>query len=180
MDELEGDVDVKTQWEQVIEAVSALGGRATRYEVWDYLKRSQPDTSFSSVTANLLSASVNSPARTSHHTGRVPRRTDTGNRYDRLYKVGAGEGTYFVPYDPQTRQPPARTRTRFVWWNQASSMLLPPFRGWSVDTRRPARGPRISLHSEMRRGAPSHLTQRRRRGLGSFWTQSRRVWRRAG
>ena len=101
MAELEGDASVKTQWEQVIEAVSALGGRATRYEVWDYLKGSQPDTSFASVTANLLSASVNSPARTSHHAGRFPRRTDTGNRYDRLYKVGTGEGTYFVPYDPR-------------------------------------------------------------------------------
>lgn len=101
MTDVEVEAGAKTQWEQVIEAVSALGGRATRYEVWEYLKKSQPDISFSSITANLLSASVNSPARTSHHTGKVPRRTDVGNRYDRLYKVGVGEGAYFVPYDPE-------------------------------------------------------------------------------
>ena len=101
MTDVEVEGGAKTQWEQVIDAVSALGGRATRYEVWEHLKKSQPDISFSSITANLLSASVNSPARTSHHAGKVPRRTDVGNRYDRLYKVGVGEGTYFVPYDPE-------------------------------------------------------------------------------
>lgn len=100
MSDVEVEGSAKTQWEQVIEAVSALGGRATRHDVWEYLKKSQSDISFSSITANLLSASVNSPARTSHHTGKIPRRTDTGNRYDRLYKVGVGEGTYFVPYNP--------------------------------------------------------------------------------
>lgn len=91
----------KAQWELVAGAVAALGGKASRHQVWEYLKQTNPDISFSSITAELNSVSVNSPARTSYYSGKQPRRTDSGNRYDRLFKVGNGEGAHYVTYDPQ-------------------------------------------------------------------------------
>lgn len=90
----------KPQWEQAADAVAALGGKATRNEVWEYLKQFRPDLPFSTVTADLNAVSVNAPSRTSYHTGRKPRRTDTGDRHDRLFKVGVGEGAHYVTYDP--------------------------------------------------------------------------------
>jgi len=89
------------QWKQAADAVVTLGGKANRNEVWEYLKRTQPDFSFSSVTADLNSVSVNAPARTSYYTGKPTRRTDEGNKYDLLFKVGVGSGAYYVPYDPK-------------------------------------------------------------------------------
>jgi len=70
------------QWKQAADAVVALGGKATRNEVWEYLKRTQPNFSLSSVKADLNSVSVNAPARTSYYTGKPTRRTDEGNKYD--------------------------------------------------------------------------------------------------
>ena len=90
----------KPQWEQAADAVAALGGKATRNEVWEYLKQFRPDLPFSTVTADLNAVSVNAPSRTSYHTGKKPRRTDSGDRHDRLFKVGVGEGAHYVTYDP--------------------------------------------------------------------------------
>jgi len=91
----------KLQWQQIADAVSALGGKASRTQVWEYLKQSLPDINFSTVTAELNSLAVNSPARTSYHSGKEPRQTDSGNRYDRLFKVGRGNGVYYEPYKPK-------------------------------------------------------------------------------
>jgi len=79
-----GEEKQKPQWELAANAVDALGGRATRNEVWEYLKQARPDIPFSTVTADLNAVSVNAPSRTSYHTGQKPRRSDTGSRYDRL------------------------------------------------------------------------------------------------
>lgn len=89
------------QWKQVADAVTSLGGKANRNQVWEYLKRSRSDIPFSTVSAELNSVSVNAPGRTSHNMGKVARRTDDGNRYDLLYKVGIGPGSHYVPYDPK-------------------------------------------------------------------------------
>jgi len=95
------DSTEKSQWELVADAVATLGGRANRAEIFEYLKRSLPDIPFNTVAAELHAVSVNAPARTSYHAGRQPRRTDSGNRYDRLFKVGMGEGAYYEVYDPK-------------------------------------------------------------------------------
>lgn len=94
------DLPQKTQWELIADAVAALGGKANRTEVWEYLKRTLPDIPFSTVSAELNAVAVNAPARTSYHAGSQPRRTDAGNRYDRLFKVGTGNGAYYEVYDP--------------------------------------------------------------------------------
>lgn len=88
-------------WKQVTDAVVALGGKANRRQVWEYLKRTRSDMPINTVSAQLECVSVNAVARTSHNPGRTPRRTDEGNRYDLLYKVGTGSDAYYEPYDPK-------------------------------------------------------------------------------
>lgn len=123
------DASRKPQWEQAADAVQALGGKATRTEVWEYLKRSRPDLPFSTVTADLNAVSVNAPARTSYHTGKKPRRTDSGDRHDRLFKVGVGEGAHYVTYDPAVHgvweiyPDPAATSTHRTSIRQADAAL---------------------------------------------------------
>lgn len=90
----------KVQWEQCLDALRALGGKATSQQVWDYLKQFRADLPTGSINDNLRMLAVNSPSRTSHIAGREPRRTDAGNRYDRLYMEGSGAGATFVFYDP--------------------------------------------------------------------------------
>lgn len=89
----------KTQWEQCLDAVRALGGKATSRQTWEYLKQFRADLPESSINDNLRMLAVNSPSRTSHIAGREPRRTDAGNRYDRLYMEGSGASATFVFYD---------------------------------------------------------------------------------
>ncbi len=88
----------KSQWEQCLDAVQALGGEATSQQVWQYLKQFRADLPAGSINDNLRMLAVNSPSRTSHIAGREPRRTDAGNRYDRLYMQGSGADATFVSY----------------------------------------------------------------------------------
>jgi 5-methylcytosine-specific restriction protein B len=90
----------KTQWEQCLDAVRALGGKATSQQAWEYLRQFRADLPASSINDNLRMLAVNSPSRTSHIAGREPRRTDVGNRYDQLYMEGGGASATFVFYDP--------------------------------------------------------------------------------
>ncbi|GGZ72078.1 hypothetical protein GCM10008101_27890 [Lysobacter xinjiangensis] len=92
--------DETTQWAAAVQAVSALGGRASIDEVWSELKKTRPDTPLGTVSQALNNAAVNSPQRTSQTSGREPRRTDSGNRYDKLLRIGRGSSATFVPYDP--------------------------------------------------------------------------------
>lgn len=95
------DDQKKPQWKQAADAVNALGGKANAQEVWDVLKHTRADIPFSTVTADLNGIAVNFRSRTSYGMGKEPRRTDSGNRYDLLFKVGKGRHAYFVPYDPK-------------------------------------------------------------------------------
>lgn len=90
----------KTQWEQCLDAVRELGGKATSQQAWEYLRQFRADLPASSITDNLRMLAVNSPSRTSHIAGREPRRTDAGNRYDQLYMEGGGANATFEFYDP--------------------------------------------------------------------------------
>ena len=90
----------KSQWERCLDAIRALGGKATSQQTWEYLKQFREDLPASSINDNLRMLAVNSPSRTSHIAGREPRRTDVGNRYDRLFMEGGGASATFVLYDP--------------------------------------------------------------------------------
>jgi 5-methylcytosine-specific restriction enzyme B len=95
------DAQRAPQWQRCLDAIEALGGRATADEVWERLKIARPDIGKNTVFADLQMLSVNAPSRTSHASGREARRTDSGNRYDRLYKEGSGSDARYVFYDPK-------------------------------------------------------------------------------
>lgn len=88
-------------WELALRAVQDLGGRATPQQVRDLILSWKPDYKVANVQSNLAFLSVNSPSRTSYHHNHVPRHTDTGSPYDRLFKVGSGPGVLFELYDPR-------------------------------------------------------------------------------
>lgn len=87
--------DLRT-WEKALGAVVELGGKASRKDVEDWILTRDPGYNTNNL-ADLYMLSVNSPARTGYTQNEKPRRTDQGNRYDRLFKVGKGA---FEVYDP--------------------------------------------------------------------------------
>ncbi|MFD4838476.1 HNH endonuclease [Achromobacter sp. NPDC058515] len=92
IDDLEG----RLEWEKALAAVTQLGGNASRKQVEDWIRARDPGYNKKNLT-DLYMMAVNSPARTGYSQNRKPRRTDEGNRYDMLFKVGEG---LFDIYDP--------------------------------------------------------------------------------
>ena len=88
-------------WELALQAVQDLGDRATPQQVRDLILAWKPDYKVANVQADMAFLSVNSPSRTSYHHNHVPRRTDAGSPYDRLFKVGSGRRVLFELYDPR-------------------------------------------------------------------------------
>lgn len=86
-------------WEYAIEAVTALGGSLTRAEALDWITSSYPDYNTRNII-DLEMLSVNSPSRASHSFNSKPRRADSGNIYDRLFKIGHGKSVFFEWYIP--------------------------------------------------------------------------------
>jgi 5-methylcytosine-specific restriction protein B len=84
-------------WEQAVDVVLKAGRPMSLKDVCDVLRQDHVNMSESSVRADLENCSVNSPSRASYNGGRAPRFTNTGHRYDRLFK----EGSRYVPYDPE-------------------------------------------------------------------------------
>ena len=76
-------------WEKALAAVEELGGSASRKQVEAWILKRDPGYNTKNL-ADLYMMSVNSPARTGYSQNEKPRRTDQGNRYDRLFKIGKG------------------------------------------------------------------------------------------
>ncbi len=91
---------MKPQWEQAADAVVALGRPASVDDVWRQLQKVRRDIPRSTVADDLRACAVNSPSRTSYAHGKEPRRTDTGNPYDRLFNIGERGHPLYVGYDP--------------------------------------------------------------------------------
>jgi DNA invertase Pin-like site-specific DNA recombinase len=88
-------------WELAVDAVVALGGRATASEIRDYIVSMNPNYVKSNLGADLSMLSVNSVSRIHYSQNKNhPRRTDTGNEHDRLYKEGEGRDAVYVLYNP--------------------------------------------------------------------------------
>lgn len=77
----------RLNWEKCLAAVTQLGGTASRKQVEEWILARDPGYNTKNL-ADLYMMSVNSPARTGYSQNEKPRRTDQGNRYDRLFKVG--------------------------------------------------------------------------------------------
>lgn len=90
----------KRTWEIVLDAVRALGRPATAVEIGDLIAKQIPNFALSNLAPDLSVLSVNCYSRGNHGVNRKPRRTDSGNTYDRLARIGKGRGVRFVEYDP--------------------------------------------------------------------------------
>lgn len=89
-------------WQIVLDAVQAHKDGATKQEVTTYLSEARPEFNLSNVDPDLSMLTVNSPSRGNFHPNREPRRCDSGNRYDALFRTGEGSEAKYVTYDPAT------------------------------------------------------------------------------
>jgi HNH endonuclease len=90
----------KPTWEIVLDAVLALGRPVTSAEVGDHIVERIPDFALTNLSPDLSVLSVNCNSRGNHAANSTPRRTDSGNKYDRLVRIGEGRGVRFTEYDP--------------------------------------------------------------------------------
>lgn len=87
-------------WQLVLNAVKALDGPVSPGEVGAHIVASIPDFARANLSPDLSVMSVNSNSRGHHAVNTRPRRTDTGNPYDQLFRIGRGRGVRYVLYDP--------------------------------------------------------------------------------
>ena len=90
----------KATWDMVGDAVIEMGRPVSTSEVRDYLVARIPDFRTNNLGPDLSVLSVNCYSRANHAVNTKPRRTDTGNKYDRLVRIGKGRGVKFSAYDP--------------------------------------------------------------------------------
>jgi hypothetical protein len=86
--------------EVVLEAVRVLGRPVSLKEVGDRIVSEIPDFVRRNLGPELSAFSVNCFLRGNHAVNRALRRTDTGNAYDKLIRIGKGRGVRFTLYDP--------------------------------------------------------------------------------
>lgn len=91
-----------TNWEKVVAAVEALGRPVSRAEIEAFVVHNDPGFVRKNLGPDLSAVSVNSRSRGHYDVNVVPRRTDSGNRYDRLFRIGSGRGVMFTLYEPKT------------------------------------------------------------------------------
>lgn len=87
-------------WEVVLEAVRAMGRPVTSAEVGGYIVAQHPGFARANIGPDLSVLSVNCNSRGNHAVNRVQRRTDSGNAYDQLFRLGQGRGVRFTEYVP--------------------------------------------------------------------------------
>ncbi|QJI19791.1 MULTISPECIES: HNH endonuclease [unclassified Pseudomonas] len=91
-----GGLEDSRNWEKALAAVEQLGGSASRKQVEAWILAREPEFNTNNLT-DLYMMSVNARARGGYTQNKKPRRTDQGNRYDRLFNVGKAT---FELYDP--------------------------------------------------------------------------------
>ncbi|MGF6875087.1 HNH endonuclease [Paraburkholderia sp. MM5477-R1] len=90
----------KPTWEIVLDAVLAMGRPVSSTEVGDYIVERIPDFALKNLSPDLSVLSVNCNSRGNHGVNSKTRTTDSGNKYDRLVRIGEGRGVRFTEYQP--------------------------------------------------------------------------------
>jgi hypothetical protein len=91
----------KETYQLSLDAVHALGGRASVQEVQSYLSKSVPGFEPTNVGPDLNMLSVNSFHRANWSVNQSQRRSDEGSPYDALFKEKHADGSVsYVLYDP--------------------------------------------------------------------------------
>lgn len=90
----------KPTWELVYEAVRDHGAPVSAAQVGDRLAAALPSFNRGNLGPDLSVLSVNCNSRGHHSVNRLARRTDSGNPYDKLFRLQSGSDVRFVLYDP--------------------------------------------------------------------------------
>lgn len=80
----------KRTWELALDALVDLGGMASLPQVTRRALEKTPELTPSNVGADLNFLAVNSPSRVSYMGADKPRRSDSGDVHDQLFKIGSG------------------------------------------------------------------------------------------
>lgn len=90
----------KPTWEVVLDAVLEFGRPVAAAEVGERIAQRIPDFARANLGPDLSVLSVNCNSRGNHGVNSKPRRSDSGNAYDRLVRIGKGQGVRFTEYSP--------------------------------------------------------------------------------
>ena len=88
-------------WELALKAIHELGGIASAKDILDLIVKSETEYKETNLHADLNAMSVNSPSRGGSGKNKKPRRTDSGNKYDALFKHGERQNAVYEIYDPR-------------------------------------------------------------------------------
>lgn len=91
----------KRTWELALDAITELGGTANLAQVTQRALKRTPELKPSNVGADLNFLAVNSPSRVSYTGADKPRRTDSGDVHDKLFKIGSGQDVIYELYRPE-------------------------------------------------------------------------------
>lgn len=91
----------KRTWELALEVIRQLGGNAMASEILVQIVRTETEYNKKNLHADLNAISVNSPSRGGSNKNKKPRRTDSGDEYDALFKHGKGRNAVYEIYDPR-------------------------------------------------------------------------------
>lgn len=91
----------KPVWQLVLDALAALGGKASRLQIEQEIVGKIPGFKVVNVTRDLSLLTVNSFSRGNYGPNKKPRRTDQGNKYDAIFAVQREDDTIYVPYVPK-------------------------------------------------------------------------------
>ena len=90
----------KRTWELAVDALAEIGGKASASQILARIQQRIPDYVQSNLLADLSTVSVNSPSRGQYFPNKVPRRTDSGSEFDRVFKHGVRTSVSYELYDP--------------------------------------------------------------------------------
>lgn len=146
----------KPTWEIVLDATLSFDRPASAVEISDLITSAIPDFAKANVFPDLSVLSVNSPSRGNYGVNRAPRRSDSGNSYDRLIRIGHGKGVLYTQYDPHIHG---------VWElvNVGDKVLRPRFAGGADQAE-----VREALEVETARGMFDVSEDARRRTVGAI------------
>lgn len=80
------DYTKKPNWELVVEAITAIGKPCSINDIKQYFQKYFPQKNSVNVQYDTPAICVNSNSRVHYTYGKKPRRTDSGNKYDKLFQ----------------------------------------------------------------------------------------------
>ncbi|WP_009962596.1 DUF7669 domain-containing protein [Verrucomicrobium spinosum] len=84
-------------WKLILDCLNQIGGVGTVKEIEAAFAERHPDRKVVNVRPDLALLTVNSQSRVHYSGGKLERRTDTGNVFDRIYRRDDGKHEFYDP-----------------------------------------------------------------------------------